>query len=70
MDKYLALGDDARRELAATMVTVSGFSSAGLAGSEEMSRFLWDAGLAALPCGNPSFEVVPADPGRDPCTGC
>jgi kynurenine formamidase len=62
VDRYLTLGDDARRELAATMMTVSGFSSAGLAGSEEMSRFLWDSGVAALPCDNPSVEVVPADP--------
>jgi kynurenine formamidase len=64
VDKYLTLGEDARRELAATMVTVSGFSSAGLAGSEEMSRFLWDSGVAALPCDNPSVEVVPADPAQ------
>jgi hypothetical protein len=62
VDRYLTLGPDARRDLAATMVTVSGFSSAGLAGSEEMSRFLWDCGVAALPCDNPSVEVVPADP--------
>jgi kynurenine formamidase len=62
VDKYLTLDAGARRELAATMVTVSGFSSAGLAGSEEMSRFLWDSGIAALPCDNPSVEVVPADP--------
>jgi Putative cyclase len=62
VDKYLTLGDDDRSALAATMVTVSGFSSAGLAGSEEMSRFLWDSGVAALPCDNPSVEVVPADP--------
>jgi kynurenine formamidase len=62
VDTYLTLGEDARRELAATMVTVSGFSSAGLAGSEEMSRFLWDSEVAALPCDNPSVEVVPADP--------
>ena len=27
-----------------------------------MSRFLWDSGVAALPCDNPSVEVVPADP--------
>jgi hypothetical protein len=53
---------DARRELAATMANVSGFSSAGLAGSEEMSRFLWDSGVSALPCDNPSVEVVPGDP--------
>jgi kynurenine formamidase len=62
VDKYLTLDSAARRALAATMVTVSGFSSAGLAGSEEMSRFLWDSGVAALPCDNPSVEVVPADP--------
>jgi kynurenine formamidase len=62
VDRYLTLGAEARRDLAATMVTVSGFSSAGLAGSEEMSRFLWDSGVAALPCDNPSVEVVPADP--------
>jgi Putative cyclase len=62
VDKYLTLGDADRRALAATMQTVSGFSSAGLAGSEAMSRFLWDAGVAALPCDNPSVEVVPGDP--------
>jgi hypothetical protein len=59
---YDPLDAEQRRALAATMVTVSGFSSAGLAGSEDMSRFLWDAGVAALPCDNPSVEVVPADP--------
>ena len=63
-DRYLALDDAARRELAATMVTVSGYACAGLAGSEEMSRFLWDSGLAALPCDNPAVEVVPSDPAQ------
>ena len=62
MDKYLTLGADARRELAATQVDRDRFSSAGLAGSEEMSRFLWDSGVAAVPCDNPSVEVVPVDP--------
>jgi hypothetical protein len=62
VDKYLTLDENARRELAATMADVSGHPSAGLAGSEEMSRFLWDCGAAALPCDNPSVEVVPADP--------
>lgn len=62
VDKYLTLDAAARRALAATMTDISGFSSAGLAGSEEMSRFLWDSGVAALPCDNPSVEVVPADP--------
>ena len=40
------------------MVDITGFTSAGLAGSEEMSRFLWDSGVAALPCDNPSVEVT------------
>jgi hypothetical protein len=61
-DRYLTLDDDARRELAATMVNVTGYTSAGLAGSEEMSRFLWDSGVAALPCDNPAVEVVPSNP--------
>jgi hypothetical protein len=62
VDKYLTLDAAARGALAAAMTDISGFSSAGLAGSEEMSRFLWDSGVAALPCDNPSVEVVPADP--------
>ena len=62
VDRYLALGPEERRALAAAMEAVSGHASAGLAGSEEMSRFLWDAGVAALPCDNPSVEVVPGDP--------
>jgi hypothetical protein len=63
-DQYLTLDDGARRELAATMVNVTGYTSAGLAGSEEMSRFLWDSGVAALPCDNPAVEVVPSDPSQ------
>jgi hypothetical protein len=62
IDQYLTLDAGARRALAATMVGITGFTSAGLAGSEEMSRFLWDCGVAALPCDNPSVEVVPSDP--------
>jgi len=63
-DRYQALDAAARRALAATMVTVSGYTSAGLAGSEDMSRFLWDSGVAALPCDNPAVEVVPSDPAQ------
>ena len=41
---------------------MTGYTSAGLAGSEEMARFLWDSGIAAVACDNPAVEVVPADP--------
>jgi hypothetical protein len=55
-------GYDPFARVAFTPDDITGFTSAGLAGSEEMSRFLWDSGVAALPCDNPSVEVVPADP--------
>ncbi|HUC21299.1 MAG TPA: cyclase family protein, partial [Streptosporangiaceae bacterium] len=61
MDKYLSLSADERRALAEPMVSVSGYSAAGLAGSEAMARFLWDSGVAAVACDNPAVEVVPAD---------
>ena len=60
-DKYLTLSPDARVALAEGMRDVSGYTSAGLAGSEGMARFLWDAGVAALPSDNPAVEVVPSD---------
>jgi kynurenine formamidase len=62
IDSYLALGDAGREELAVKLVDVSGYTCAGLAGSEEMSRFLWDSGAAAVACDNPAVEAVPADP--------
>jgi hypothetical protein len=61
MDKYLSLSADQRRDLAGPMVSVSGYTAAGLSGSEAMARFLWDSGVAALACDNPAVEVVPAD---------
>jgi kynurenine formamidase len=61
-DKYLTLSSDERSALADSMQSVSGYTSAGLAGSEEMARFLWDTGVAALPADNPAVEVVPVDP--------
>ena len=61
MDKYLSLSADQRRELAEPMVSVSGYTAAGLAGGEAMARFLWDSGVAAVACDNPAVEVVPAD---------
>jgi len=60
-DKYLALSPDARAALADGMKDVAGYTSAGLAGSEETARFLWDAGVAALPTDNPAVEVTPSD---------
>jgi kynurenine formamidase len=61
-DKYLSLDSAARASLAGGMTDVTGYTAAGLAGSEEMARFLWDSGVAALPCDNPAVEVVPSDP--------
>jgi kynurenine formamidase len=62
VDKYLTLGAAERERLAAGMVDLTGYAAAGLAGSEEMSRFLWDSGVAAVACDNPAVEVVPVDP--------
>jgi kynurenine formamidase len=61
MDKYLALSPPERESLAETMVDVTGYTAAGLAGSEAMARFLWDSGVAAVACDNPAVEVVPGD---------
>ena len=62
MDTYLALDEPARRELASRLTDPFGYTCAGLAGSEEMSRFLWDTGIAAVTCDNPAVETVPVDP--------
>jgi kynurenine formamidase len=61
-DKYLTLDAAGRAALADGMQEVTGYTSAGLAGSEETARFLWDSGVAAVACDNPAVEVVPADP--------
>jgi kynurenine formamidase len=61
-DKYLALDAAGRAALAGGMQDVTGYTSAGLAGSEAMARFLWDSGVAAVACDNPAVEVVPPDP--------
>lgn len=60
MDSYLALGAEARAEMA--LAGQASYTSAGLSGSEEMSRFLWDSGAAAVAADNPSVETFPADP--------
>ncbi len=61
MDKYLALGPQARAELAVALVNPREYTCAGLSGSEEISRFLWDSGAAAVAADNPAVETVPAD---------
>jgi hypothetical protein len=61
MDRYLPLDVAQRRELSARFQEVEARSWAGLAGSEEMSRFLWNGGVAALTCDNPAVEVAPGD---------
>jgi kynurenine formamidase len=62
MDSYFALDEPGRQELAVKLADVSGYTCAGLDGSEDMSRFLWDSGIAAVACDNPAVEAVPADP--------
>jgi kynurenine formamidase len=61
-EKYLTLSASERRELASALVNPVGYTCAGLEGSEEMSRFLWDSGVAAVTCDNPAVETVPPDP--------
>jgi kynurenine formamidase len=61
-EKYLRLSVAERLELASQLVNPVGYACAGLAGSEEMSRFLWDSGVAAVTSDNPAVEAVPPDP--------
>lgn len=53
---YRGLGQD-EREAQATAARVS-----GLAGSEDVARFLWDSGAIAVAADNPTLEVAPGDP--------
>lgn len=69
VDKYLTLGPAQREKLGAGLVEVTGYTAAGLSGGEEMSRFLWDSGAAAVACDNPAVEVVPGDPAAGPLHG-
>jgi kynurenine formamidase len=55
IEAYRALETDARVAIA-EMVRVS-----GLAGSEDVARFLWDSHAAAVACDNPTLEVAPGD---------
>jgi kynurenine formamidase len=61
VDKYLALDEGERHALAEQLVDVSGYTAAGLSGSEAVARFLWDSGVAAVACDNPAVEAVPAE---------
>jgi kynurenine formamidase len=62
MDKYLTLDGAGRTELSAGLAQPLGYECAGLSGSEDMSRFLWDSGIAAVVADNPAVEAVPGDP--------
>jgi kynurenine formamidase len=62
MDKYLEQGEAARAKLAVALADPGGYTCAGLSGGEEISRFLWDSGAAAVAADNPAVETVPADP--------
>ena len=61
IEKYLTIDEALRRELAARLVDPFGYTCAGLAGSEDISRFLWNSGAAAVTCDNPAVEAVPVD---------
>ena len=61
IEKYLTLESAARREVAARLIDPFGYTCAGLAGSEDISRFLWNSGAAAVTCDNPAVEAVPVD---------
>jgi kynurenine formamidase len=62
VDRYLALDEAGRGELAHRFEQPAQRSWAGLSGGEEMSRFLWDSGVAAVTCDNPAVEGAPGDP--------
>jgi len=75
-EKYQTLDTQARADLSARLADPFSYTCAGLAGSEEMSRFLWDTGVAAVTSDNPAVEAVPMDPGMGslhlrliPCLG-
>jgi kynurenine formamidase len=61
-DKYLTLDAAGRSALSEGMQSFRGYAAAGLTGSEEMARYLWNSGIAAVACDNPAVEVVPGDP--------
>ncbi len=53
---YRALGTELRRR------AIESHRFSGLAADEEMSRWLWDTGIAAVASDNPAVEVAPGDP--------
>lgn len=61
-DKYQTLSEPERQKLAGQLADPFSYTCAGLAGSEAMSRFLWDSGAAAVAADNPAVEAVPMDP--------
>ncbi|MCW3068559.1 MAG: cyclase family protein [Solirubrobacterales bacterium] len=56
IDAYRELDAGARAALAEDA------RASGLAGSEDMARFLWDSGAIAVAADNPTLEVAPGDP--------
>jgi kynurenine formamidase len=56
IEAYRALDRAGREAMAASP------RASGLAGSEDVARFLWDAHLAAVGADNPTLEVAPGDP--------
>jgi kynurenine formamidase len=60
-ERYLALDQAKRTALIERDLLASTRQWAGLAASEDMARYLWDSGVAAVACDNPALEVAPGD---------
>lgn len=60
-ERYLELDPQQRRDLAARDAELATRAWAGLDGSEQMARYLWDSRIAAVACDNPALEVAPGD---------
>lgn len=62
VDWYRSLGADQREALRGTVKTGEGaLGCPGLRGDEDMSRWLWNSGLAAVAADNPTVEALPVD---------
>lgn len=57
VERYLALADEERVAYANLQPT----TYSGLSAGEEMARFLWNSGIAAVVCDNPGAEVAPGN---------
>lgn len=64
VDAYLAADAQHRREIAERSVDLDTRVWAGLENSEDMARFLWNSGAAAVVADNPAVEMLPGLAGQ------